>query len=164
MFLVTFIDDHQITNKMEHTHTQEDVKPIQKRKGLSILCVARFVNTNHWGALTDVTYLLLYNNQHSPVVCFTMDQMDVPAACQRLRAYPWAVIWMGQQVTRTKKGSAVIVWKHLLWFRNVSSPYHTPIRTCRYTNWEFVPFEASLSTCRIFHRNKHIWRRNYGFW
>jgi len=47
MFLVTFIDDHQITNKMEHTQTQEDVKPIQKRKGLSILCVASFVNTNH---------------------------------------------------------------------------------------------------------------------
>jgi len=47
MFLVTFIDDHQITNKVEHTHTQEDVKPIQKRKGLSILCVSRFVNTNH---------------------------------------------------------------------------------------------------------------------
>jgi len=47
MFLVTFIDDRQITNKMEHTHTQEDVKPIQKRKELSILCVASFVNNNH---------------------------------------------------------------------------------------------------------------------
>ena len=55
--------------------------------------------------------------------------------------------------TNTKKGNAVILWNHLLWFRNVSIPYHNLIRTCRYTNWEFLPFEASLSTCRIFHRS-----------
>jgi len=54
--------------------------------------------------------------------------------------------------THTKR-NAVIVWKHLFWFWNVSSPYHILIRTCRYTNWEFLPFDRSLSTCRIFHRS-----------
>ena len=63
-----------------------------------------------------------------------------------------------------KKERAIIVWKHLLWFRNASSPYHTNIRTSRYTNWEFVPFKASLSRCPVFCRSKHIWRKSYSFW
>lgn len=52
-----------------------------------------------------------------------------------------------------RKRNAVIVWKHLFWFWNVVSPYHILIRTCRYKNWEFLPFDASLSTCQIFHRS-----------
>jgi len=49
---------------------------------------------------------------------------------------------MGQQVTSTKKGSAVIVWKHLLWFRNVSNPY---------SNVSLYKLEIRTLRCITFH-------------